>query len=108
MGHGELAAMALGWGLLSRILLAGVVGGLVVNERDLLRTMLLHPLRDLMGFGYWLASYSSNRILWRGQEYELLQDGMMRAVGTAGGRDANGVSGSDKPRNKEQEPALTL
>jgi ceramide glucosyltransferase len=97
MGHGGLAAGALAWGLLSRILLAGIVGHLVVKERGLPRTMLLHPLRDLMGFGYWLASYSSNRILWRGQEYELLHDGMMRAI-----------AAPQSPRNKKQEPALNL
>jgi ceramide glucosyltransferase len=95
-GHRELAAAAVIWGLLSRFVLAGLAGGLV-KERDLLRTMLLYPLRDLMGFGFWLASYSSNRILWRGQEYELLQDGMMRAI----------AKPDSAPRKKEQEPALT-
>ncbi len=80
MGNGHAAAWALGWGIGSRILLAGLVGGVVVNERDLLRTMLLYPLRDLMGFGYWAASYANNRILWRGEEYELLPGGAMRPV----------------------------
>jgi ceramide glucosyltransferase len=40
--------------------------------------MLLYPLRDLLGFGYWVASYVSNQVRWRGQVYNLLQDGFMR------------------------------
>ena len=30
-------------------------------------TVLLYPLRDLMGFFYWAASYASSKVLWRGQ-----------------------------------------
>ncbi len=99
-GHTELAAFALCWGLLSRFLLAGLIGSLVVNERDLVRTMLLHPLRDLMGFGYWLASYSNNRIVWRGQEYELLDEGRMRPL-------RSGTAVAADPLKKKHEPALT-
>ncbi len=83
MGNVHAAVWALAWGIGSRILLAGLVGGVVVNERELLRTMLLHPLRDLMGFGYWVASYTNNRILWRGEEYELLDGGAMQPVHAA-------------------------
>ena len=61
------------------MLLAAVVGAAVVQERSLARTMLLFPLRDLMGFGFWLASYGSNRILWRGREYSLEKGGYMRS-----------------------------
>jgi len=35
-------------------------------------------LRDLMGFCFWAASYASNKILWRGEIFELLRDGVMR------------------------------
>lgn len=80
MGNLHAAVWALGWGIGSRILLAGLVGGVVVNERELLRTMLLNPLRDLLGFCYWAASYANARILWRGEEYELLPGGAMRPV----------------------------
>ena len=98
MGNPHAALWVLGWGIGSRVLLAGVVGGMVVNERDLLRTMLLHPLRDLMGFGYWAASYTNNRILWRGEEYELLPGGAMRPVHTAP---------VCAPTNSTREAALT-
>jgi ceramide glucosyltransferase len=75
-----VATACLAWGLVTRMLLAGVVGRAVVGERSLPRTMLLFPLRDLMGFGFWLASYGSNRILWRGEEYILEKGGYMRSA----------------------------
>ena len=75
----------LGWGallfgVLGRVLQAWVVGRFVVRERRLWRTMLLFPLRDLMGLVFWALSYTSNRILWRGEIYELVEDGKMRPV----------------------------
>ena len=42
------------------------------------RSALLYPLRDLLGFGYWIASYVSNQVQWRGEVYNLQQDGSMR------------------------------
>jgi ceramide glucosyltransferase len=73
----------LGWGALlfgvfGRMLQAWVVGRFVVQERRLWRTMLLFPVRDLMGIVFWALSYTSNRILWRGEIYELVEDGKMR------------------------------
>ena len=75
----------LGWGALlfgvmGRVLQAWVVGKYVVRERQLWRTMLLFPVRDLMGIVFWALSYTSNRILWRGEVYELIEDGKMRPV----------------------------
>jgi ceramide glucosyltransferase len=39
--------------------------------------MILYPIRDLMGMLFWALSYTSNRILWRGELYELVEDGRM-------------------------------
>ena len=75
-----VAFAALAWGTLTRILLAVAVGAAVVQERSLWRTMLLFPLRDLMGFGFWVASYGSREILWRGEEYTLETGGYMRSA----------------------------
>jgi len=68
------------YGILARAMMAAVVGKTVVEERHLLRTMLLYPLRDLLGFFYWAASYASNKILWRGRIYRLTDGGLMQAV----------------------------
>jgi ceramide glucosyltransferase len=86
--HSPLLGIAgFAWSVLTRMLLAAVVGGLVVREQRLWRTVLLYPLRDLMGFGYWAASYGSNRILWRGETFELLRDGVMGRSREQGSRD---------------------
>ena len=76
----QLGFAALVWSVISRMLLAAMVGGAVVREGILPRTVLLYPLRDLMGFGFWAMSYASNKILWRGEIFELLQDGVMRQL----------------------------
>jgi ceramide glucosyltransferase len=78
-----LGMPVLGWGallfgVLGRMLQAWVLEKFVVLERRLWRTMLLFPLRDLMGIVFWALSYTSNRILWRGEIYELVEDGKMR------------------------------
>ena len=39
--------------------------------------MILFPIRDLMGMMYWALSYTSRRILWRGEVYELMEGGRM-------------------------------
>ena len=50
---------------------------LVVRDGRLLRTALLYPLRDLLGFVYWAASYGSSKIVWRNQIYRLAPGGLM-------------------------------
>ncbi|MBV8113572.1 MAG: bacteriohopanetetrol glucosamine biosynthesis glycosyltransferase HpnI [Silvibacterium sp.] len=75
--HPLLGLGLLGYSVLSRLLLAFVVGGLVVRDRNLLRTAILFPLRDLLGFIYWAASYGSSEIVWRNQIYRLAPGGLM-------------------------------
>jgi len=73
-----LALFALG--VATRLALAVAVGRLVVRDAGWLGLLILYPIRDLMGFLLWAASYAGRRILWRGRVYELLPDGKMRAV----------------------------
>ena len=50
-----------------------------------LRWCWLYPLRDLMGFGFWLCSFFGRTIVWRGDRYRLEADGLMvPAYGKAG------------------------
>jgi ceramide glucosyltransferase len=42
--------------------------------------LVLYPIRDLMGFGFWASSYLGSRILWRGRVFQLLPGGKMRAA----------------------------
>jgi ceramide glucosyltransferase len=77
-----LGMPVLGWcaligSVLGRSLQAFVVGRYVVRERRLWETMVLFPVRDLIGALIWALSYASNRILWRGEVYELVDGGRM-------------------------------
>jgi ceramide glucosyltransferase len=95
-----IAAISLASGIVNRMLLAAIVGAFVVEERSLARTMLLFPLRDFMGFCFWCASYGSNKILWRGEEYTLEKGGYMRSV-----HRAPAIAATD---SAERESALTI
>lgn len=77
--HPLLGVFLLAYSVAMRMLLAWVVASVGVKEsgRRLAGTVLLYPLRDLLGFFYWAASYKSDLILWRGVEFRLHQDGLM-------------------------------
>jgi ceramide glucosyltransferase len=77
LGDFRLAWGVLAWSVLSRSLQAWVMARLVVNKSRSWPTMVLFPIRDLMGFFYWALSYTGNRILWRGEWYDLMAEGRM-------------------------------
>jgi ceramide glucosyltransferase len=81
LGHWGIGLALLGWGLATRWALAIAVGRMVVEDQSWLGLLVLYPLRDLMGFCFWVASYWGRRILWRGKVFELLPGGRMRAAG---------------------------
>jgi ceramide glucosyltransferase len=81
LGHPTGAAALLLYSVVSRMALAWLLASCVVEDKALLRTVLLFPLRDLMGFFFWAASYTSGTILWRGKVYRLGQDGLMQHAG---------------------------
>jgi ceramide glucosyltransferase len=75
----------LGWALLAaaianRILLALAAGWGVVADRRALLYCWLYPLRDLMGFVFWCASYAGREIVWRDQRYRFAAGGAMLRV----------------------------
>jgi len=80
LGYPVVGAALLGWSVVTRWAIGWAAGRLVVHDPSWFGVYVLFPLRDLMGFGFWAASYVSNRILWRGRVYELLAEGRMRAV----------------------------
>jgi ceramide glucosyltransferase len=82
LGHPWWGAGLLVWSVATRLALAIAVGRAVVRDTSWFGLLVLYPLRDLMGFGFWLASYWGNRILWRGRVFELLPGGKMRAAAT--------------------------
>jgi ceramide glucosyltransferase len=80
LGHPWWGLALLAWALATRLALAIAVGRMVVGDRSWFGLLVLYPLRDLMGFGFWAASYWGRRILWRGRVFELLPGGKMRAA----------------------------
>ncbi len=99
LGSGLTFAMPFGllgllWGLLAgrpvqglvwllamvanRWLQAGAVLG-VLGDPDLLRNVLVYPLRDLLGSLLWLGSYGGEQFYYRGKVYKLKPGGRVEA-----------------------------
>jgi ceramide glucosyltransferase len=80
-GHLALGLALLGITVLNRVLLCLLVAGRVVRDRAAFRKAWLYPLRDFMGFCFWLRSYfGSRRTRYRGDLYELLPKGRLRKL----------------------------
>lgn len=73
-----LALFALAW--LNRTLLAVLVGWGILRDPRSLQLCWLYPLRDLLGFCTWAASFAGNTFLWRGEPYQFGQDGRITPV----------------------------
>jgi len=91
-GDWALAWALLGWAVLNRTLLSFVAGWQVAHDRRSLAFCWLYPLRDILGFFLWCASFLGDEIVWRGERYRLSGEGKMRRVS-----DPVGV-----PSNEEQ------
>src|SRR5208282_442894 len=80
LGHPSWGLALLGFSVATRLALSIAVGRLVVRDRSWFGLLVLYPIRDLMGFGFWAASYAGRRVLWRGRVLELLPGGKMKDV----------------------------
>ena len=80
LGHPGWGLALFGLSVANRLALSIAVGRLAVGDRSWFGLLALYPVRDLMGFGFWAASYLGSRILWRGRVFELLPGGKMRAA----------------------------
>lgn len=80
LGHPGWGVALLAWAVASRLALSVGVGRMVVRDPSWFNLLVLYPVRDLMGFFFWAASYIGSRILWRGRIFLLLPGGKMRAA----------------------------
>jgi ceramide glucosyltransferase len=80
MGFPMLAVVFVAAAVANRVLMAALAGWGVARDPHALRFCWLYPLRDLMGFGFWLCSFIGSTIVWRGQRYRLELDGLMVPV----------------------------
>jgi ceramide glucosyltransferase len=80
-GRLALGAALLAITLLDRVLLCMLVAGYAVRDRAAFRKAWLYPLRDFMGFCFWVRSYiGTRRLRYRGDPYELLPEGRLRKL----------------------------
>jgi len=71
LGHWLSGAFLLAAAIVNRLLEAWLVGWTVVRDPKILRAPWLYPLRDLLGFAVWFASYLRLRYVWRDSRFEL-------------------------------------
>ncbi|HXE07777.1 MAG TPA: bacteriohopanetetrol glucosamine biosynthesis glycosyltransferase HpnI [Acidobacteriaceae bacterium] len=57
--------------LLARVTVALSVGVGILRDGQVLRDLWLLPLRDFFGLGFWVWSFASNHIVWRGEHFYL-------------------------------------
>jgi ceramide glucosyltransferase len=70
-GASLLSLWLLGLSFFLRLTLAMVVGAEVLGDRQVLPSLLLLPLRDVVGMGLWAAGFAGNTIVWRGERFTL-------------------------------------
>jgi ceramide glucosyltransferase len=80
LGHPLWGVALFGFAIATRLALSIAVGRLVVRDTSWFGLLVLYPIRDLMGFCFWAASYVGRSILWRGRVFELLPGGKMKAA----------------------------
>jgi ceramide glucosyltransferase len=71
LGHWGIGALLLSAAVLNRLAEAWLVGWLVVRDPQAWRSPWIYPLRDLLGFLVWFASYLNLRYVWRDSRFEL-------------------------------------
>jgi ceramide glucosyltransferase len=78
-GFSPVSLWLLGMSILLRLALAMTVGAQVLGDRQVLPSLWLLPLRDLVAMGVWVASFAGNTIVWRGERFRL-RDGKLYPV----------------------------
>ena len=75
-GLSPLSLWLLALSFVVRISMAVLVGACVLKDRQVVASLPLLPLRDLVQMGLWVAGFAGNTIVWRGQRFEL-KDGKL-------------------------------
>ena len=79
-GASPLSLWLLGLSFCLRLALAMTVGAEVLSDRQVLPSLWLLPLRDLVAMGVWVAGFAGNTIVWRGERF-LLKNGKLEKLG---------------------------
>jgi ceramide glucosyltransferase len=78
-GASLLSLWLLGLSFFLRLALAMTVGAEVLYDCQVLPSLWLLPLRDLVAMGVWVAGFAGNTIVWRGERF-LLKDGKLQRL----------------------------
>jgi len=65
---------------LLRLSLAMTVGAEVLGDHQVLPSLWLLPLRDLIATGLWIGGFASNTVVWRGERFEVRKGKLHRAA----------------------------
>ena len=74
LGMPAVGLILFGAAVLNRVIESWLVGWGVVRDRVALWQAWMYPLRDLLGFVVWVASYTGASFVWRDNKYELRGD----------------------------------
>ena len=74
LGKPVLGGALLAVAILNRVIESWLVGWGVVRDPVALKQIWMYPLRDLLGFTVWVASYTGASSVWRDSKYELRGD----------------------------------
>jgi ceramide glucosyltransferase len=80
LGRPWLGAGLLAWAIANRVIQTIAIGYGIVRDPRAIFFFWLYPLRDLLGFIFWAASYTGDVIDWRGEKYRLEYGGKMIKV----------------------------
>jgi ceramide glucosyltransferase len=73
----DMSLWLLGTTLAIRMTMAWLIGVHWLKDSILRRNFWLVPIRDLLSFGIWVASWVGRRVEWRGRLFEVARDGKM-------------------------------
>jgi ceramide glucosyltransferase len=75
----ELGLSFLAAAFANRVIQSLVIGWWLMKDQRALKFCWLYPLRDLQGFGVWVASFLSHTFYWRGEIYRFTKEGRIIA-----------------------------
>ena len=74
-GHWLIGLFLLLTAILNRVIESWIIGWGIVHDSVARNRAWLYPIRDLLGFAVWCASYLSKRAVWRDKRYQLVKGG---------------------------------
>jgi ceramide glucosyltransferase len=78
-GASPLSLWLLGLSFCLRLALAITVGAAVLSDRQVLPSLWLLPLRELVAMAVWVAGFAGNTIIWRGERFTLKNGKLYKA-----------------------------